>query len=127
MTAEVRQGEVLGSLDQRLMLLENNNSWEKWFGKHPGVVLGIVIGALFSGFWMYHTWQVERIEKNFNSQITDLKAQNKGRIDWLKEQQKQRISSASDKCSFEKGRLNSKLLQCSSVVKKHNKKINKDT
>ena len=126
MTTEVRQGEIFGNIDQRLMVLENDK-WEKWFGKHPGIVLGIVIAALFTAFWTYHTWQIERIEKNFSSQIAELKVQNKGRMDWLKEQQKQRVSSATEKCSLQIGKLNNKLLECSSVVKKHNKKINKDT
>lgn len=126
MNAVVRQDEVLGNLDQRLFVLENNK-WEKWFGKHPGIVLGIVIASLSTAFWMYHTWQVERLEKNFNTQLTELKSQNKGRLDWLKEQQKERMSSSNEKCSLEKSQLNNKLLQCSSTAKKHNKALKSDS
>jgi len=126
MNAVVRQDEVLGNLDQRLFVLENNK-WEKWFGKHPGIVLGIVIASLSTAFWMYHTWQVERLEKNFNTQLTELKSQNKGRLDWLKEQQKERMLSSNEKCSLEKSQLNNKLLQCSSTAKKHNKALKSDS
>ncbi len=126
MNAVVRQDEVLGNLDQRLFVLENNK-WEKWFGKHPGIVLGVVIASLSTAFWMYHTWQVERLEKNFNTQLTELKSQNKGRLDWLKEQQKERMSSSNEKCSLEKSQLNNKLLQCSSTAKKHNKALKSDS
>jgi len=122
MNAEVRQNEVIGNLDQRLFILENNK-WEKWFGKHPGIVLGIVIASLSTAFWMYHTWQVERLEKNFKTQLTELKSQNKGRLDWLKEQQKERMTSSNEKCSLEKSQLNNKLLQCNSTAKKHNKRL----
>lgn len=124
MSGIVRQDEVFGHLDQRLLILENNK-WETWFGKHPGVVLGAVIASLSTAFWMYHTWQIERLEKNFNTQITELKLQNKGRIDWLKEQQKERLSSQKDKCSFEKSKINNQLLQCNAITEKRNKPIKK--
>lgn len=111
MTAQVRENEVFGALDQRLLILENNK-WEKWFGKHPGIVLGTVVVTLCSAFWVYHTWQVERIDKKHTEQIASLQKLNKDRLEWLKEQQKQRSLSYSEKCSLEKDRLTNKLSQC---------------
>lgn len=111
MTSQVRENEVFGALDQRLLILENNK-WEKWFGKHPGIVLGTVVVTLFSAFWVYHTWQIERIDKKHTEQIVSLHKQNKDRLEWLKEQQKQRSLAYGEKCSLEKDRLNDQLSQC---------------
>ncbi|WP_426358134.1 hypothetical protein ACPUVO_17090 [Pseudocolwellia sp. HL-MZ19] len=127
MAGEVRENETRGSLDQRVFALETSNPWNTWFGKNPGTVIGIIITALFSGFWVYHTWQVERIDKNYKEQIANLQKQNKDRIEWLKEQQIQRISSVDEKCSLEQDKLNSKLLMCTDAVKKHTKFVKSDT
>jgi len=128
MTDNVRDNETRGSLDQQILLaLETSNPWNTWFGKSPGTVIGIVVVTLFSGFWMYHTWQVERIEKNYKDQIASLQKQNKERISWLKEQQKQIASSSVEKCSLEKDRISSKLLQCTSTAQKHIKAIKSDS
>jgi len=128
MSDNVRENETRGSLDQQILLaLETSNPWNTWFGKSPGTVIGIVVVTLCSGFWMYHTWQIERIDKNYKDQIANLQKQNKDRINWLKEQQKHRVSSFSEKCSLEKDKINSKLLQCSSTAQKHNKALKSDS
>jgi hypothetical protein len=127
MVGEVRKNETRGSLDERVFALETSNPWNTWFGKNPGAVIGILIASLCSGFWFYHTWQVERIDKNHKEQIANLQKQNKDRIEWIKEKQKQRVSSFGEKCSLEKDKINSKLLVCSDTAQKHNEAINKDT
>ena len=61
-----KHGEVIGQLDKRLFNLENDNTfsaWEKWFGKHPMVVVGIVITALCAGFWGFYAWTIDRLDR----------------------------------------------------------------
>lgn len=103
MTAPVRQDETRGSLDERVLALENGllNRWENWFGKHPGPVIGIVIVTICSAAWIIHTWQVDRITKEYESRIT-----------WLKEQNLSGQQALKEKCNIEKERLGNKLEQC---------------
>lgn len=103
MNAPIRQDETRGSLDERVLALENtlSNRWENWFGKHPAAVIGIVIVTLCSGAWVIHTWQVDRITKEYESRIT-----------WLKEKNLENIKFNEEKCNIEKDRIDSKLQQC---------------
>jgi uncharacterized protein (UPF0261 family) len=103
--APIRQDETRGSLDERLLAIENSlfNRWENWFGKHPGAVIGIVIVTICSGAWVVHTWQVDRITKEYESRIT-----------WLKEQNIENIKAVKEKCNIEKERIGNKLEQCKS-------------
>jgi hypothetical protein len=127
MSPEIRQDEVLGKIDQRLMVLENDDKWEKWFKQSPGIVLALVITTLCSACWMIYTWQMEEKNKSHNEQLEILQNQNKERINWLKEQQKQTVTASSEKCTFEKQKLNNQILQCNNIVKKHNKALKTDS
>jgi hypothetical protein len=124
MTTETRQNEVKGSLDARVLALENSllNRWENWFGKNPGTVLGIVVVALTSGFWVYHTWQIERNDKQYEKEITRILEENESKIKWLKEQQEAKVVSENDKCDIEKKQLSLELESCRKdhMEKEHN-------
>ena len=93
MSGEIREDETIGSLSKRVLTLESCNKWESWFGKSPGTVLSIFAGTLISAFWFYHTWQIERIDKNHQSEISNLQVANKDRIDWVKNQQRISVPS----------------------------------
>jgi hypothetical protein len=99
----VREGEIQGSLDERLLAIEKSllNRWEHWFGKHPGAVIGIIIVAMCSGAWVVHTWQIDRITDEYES-----------RIAWLKEKEIANIKAVEVKCSIEKERIGNQLEQC---------------
>lgn len=127
MSPEIRQDEVFGALDQRLMILENDDKWERWFKKSPGIVLAVVIATLCSAFWMIYTWQMEQKDKSHNEQLLILQNQNKERISWLKEQQKQTATASSEKCTFEKQQLDNQIFQCNNIVKKHSEASKTDS
>ena len=120
MSSETRQNERKGSLDDRVLVLERSllNRWENWFGKNPGTVLGVVVVALSSGFWVYHTWQLERNDKQHQQEISRILKDNELKIAWLKEQQKAKLESGNDKCEVEKQRISLKLELCEKSVRK---------
>lgn len=120
MSPETRQNETKGSLDDRVLALELSllNRWENWFGKNPGIVLGAVIVALSSGFWVYHTWQIERIDKQNQQEISRILEENESKISWLKEQQKAKVESEADKCTIEKKRMSLEIESCVKSIKK---------
>lgn len=120
MNSETRQDEIKGSLDDRVLALERSllNRWENWFGKNPGTVLGIVVVALFSGFWVYHTWQIERMDKQHHQEISRILGDNESKINWLKDQQEAKIVSENDKCEIEKKQISLELESCKKSVKK---------
>jgi hypothetical protein len=103
MTENIRQDETKGSVDERLMVLENSllNRWDRWFGKNPGVVLGIVVFTLASGGWVFHTYQLDYVKKDYES-----------RISWLKEQNALALKNGSDKCSIEKNKIQRQWEKC---------------
>ncbi|OLQ83747.1 hypothetical protein BIT28_27770 [Photobacterium proteolyticum] len=115
---ELRQDETRGSLDSRVLALEmnSNNRWETWFGRNPGIVLGSLIAAMCTGFWVYHTWQVERIDKKHQEELTRITKENDSRILWLKEQHKLTSQADKDKCDIEVSKLKSKLLSQSDLA-----------
>lgn len=104
MTENIRENETIGSVDERLMVLENSllNRWDKWFGKNPGTVLGIVVVALASGGWVFHTYQIDHVKKEYES-----------RISWLKEQRALELKNGNEKCAIEKNKIERKLENCS--------------
>jgi sensor c-di-GMP phosphodiesterase-like protein len=109
--------ETLGNLDSRLLKLEERNIWEKWeqwFGKHPGIVLGGIIAAIVTAAWVYHTWTIERIDKKHKDELVTLDKRAEDKVNWLKEQHKQYLSTHKDKCELEKSKVASKLEQCKS-------------
>lgn len=110
MNQETRQNEVKGSLDDRVLALENSllNRWENWFGKNPGTVLGIVVVTLFSGFWVY----LERVDKQHQQDISRILENNESKIKWLKEQQALKLVSENDKCEIEKKQMSLELESC---------------
>lgn len=110
MNEEIRDRTV-GELEERVFALENKdkNRWEDLFGNKPWVVLGTVIVALFSAFWIYHTWQIERIDKQHQAEISRIINDNESKITWLKEQQKIKLESEKDKHELEKQRLSAQL------------------
>jgi hypothetical protein len=120
MNQETRQNEVKGSLDERVLALENSllNRWENWFGKNPGTVLGIVVVTLSSGFWVYHTWQIERIDKQYQEELSRVQGENESKIKWLKEQQELKLVSENDKCDIEKKQISLELESCKKALKK---------
>lgn len=114
MNSETRQNEIKGSLDERVLALELSllNRWEKWFGKHPGTVLGIVVVSLFTGFWYYHTWQIERIDRQHENELSRIELENKTKIEWLKNQQAASLLSERDMFEIEKKRILLELEMC---------------
>jgi hypothetical protein len=103
MNNDIRKNETKGSVDERLLILENSllNRWDKWFSKNPGVVLGIVVVTLFSGGWVFYTWQIERVTREYES-----------RISWLKEQNALELNNQKDRCSIELKKIGNKLEMC---------------
>ena len=114
MNTESRQNETTGSLDDRVLALENTllNRWERWFDRNPGVVIGCVIVALVSAFWMYHTWQIERIDKKHQEESALISQEHSSRVQWLKEQNELTSKSQENKYSYEISRLKSELNNC---------------
>ena len=115
MSVSSRDEETLGGLDARLMALETSNKFQDWFGKHPGIVLATLFSGLCGGAWVFHTWEIERIDSRHKLEVTRLENRNVDKIKWLKEQHTQINSSNTDKCNIEKERINNKLAQCSMV------------
>ena len=120
MNSETRKDERKGSLDERVLALENSlyNRWENWFDKNPGTVLGIVVTALVSGFWVYHTWQIERNDKQHQLQIDRIVNDNESKIKWLIDQHKAELASENDKCDIDKKSLSLELEACLKSEKK---------
>lgn len=120
MNSETRQNEIKGSLDERVLALERSllNRWENWFGKNPGTVLGIVVVTLSSGFWVYHTWQIERIDKQYQQEVSRILEENESKIKWLKEQHEAKLASENDKCEIEKKQQSLELESCKKSAKK---------
>ena len=120
MSQETRQNETKGSLDDRVVALERSllNRWERWFDRNPGIVLGTVVVALFSGFWMYYTWQIDRIDKLHQQELTRITDEHESKIKWLRDQQLIRLESEKDKCGVEKQRIFSKLEACENSSQK---------
>ncbi len=115
MSENVRIEETLGSLDRRLLMLEEKNIWEKWeqwFGRHPGIVLGAIIVAMVSAAWVYHTWTIERIDKKHQEELATTEKRTEDKVKWLEEQHKQYSVSFKDKCDLEKDKITNKLEQC---------------
>ena len=71
MNRNLRQNETIGSIDARVLALEMSSlyRWEKWFGKNPGVVLGVVVVTICSAAWMIHTWQIDRIDRSHQEEL----------------------------------------------------------
>jgi hypothetical protein len=120
MNNETRQNEIKGSLDDRVLALERSllNRWENWFGKNPGTVLGIVVVALSSGFWVYHTWQIERNDGQHQQELSRILQENESKIKWLKEQQDAKLVSENDKCEIDKKQMSLELESCRKAAKK---------
>ena len=123
MNEEVRD-KTVGELTERVFALENKGStpWEHLFGKKPWVVLSTVVVVLSSGFWFYHTWQIERIDKQNQQEMSRILKENESRIVWLKEQQKTKLESENDKCEIEKQRITAQLESCIKTNKKYDKR-----
>ncbi len=119
MNEEIRDRTV-GELADRVFALENmvSNRWEHLFGNKPWVVVGAVVVALCSGFWVYHTWQIERIDKQHQQEISRIIKENESKIVWLKEQQKTKLESEKDKCEIDKQRISAQLESCMESSKK---------
>lgn len=117
MLDNVRDGETIGSLDARVFALEQSliNRWDRWFGKHPGVILGVVITSLTAGGWIYHTWQMDRVTKEYES-----------RISWLKEQAGLELKNQKDRCDVEKKHLENSLSVCKNNASGSLKATSKD-
>jgi hypothetical protein len=115
MNEETRQNEVRGSLDDRVLALENSllNRWENLFGKNPGAVLGIVIAALVSGFWVY----LERVDRQHQQEVSRILEDNESKIKWLKEQQALKLVSENDKCEIENKQMLLELESCKKALK----------
>ena len=113
MNEEVRD-KTIGELSDRVFALENkvSNRWEHLFGNKPWVVISTIVGVLSSGFWIYHTWQIERIDKQHQQEISRILNENESKIVWLKEQQKTNLKSENDKCEIEKQRITTQLESC---------------
>jgi len=112
-----KHGEVIGQLDKRLFNLENDNTfsaWEKWFGKHPMVVVGIVITALCAGFWGFYAWTIDRLDRTHREQVSYLEKKYKGNLDWMKEQHNVSLNALRERCSFETDKLEDRLRVCKS-------------
>ena len=122
----IREEETRGELDARLLALELSlfNRWEKWFGKNPGSVLGIVIAALFASFWYYHTYQIDRLDRNHLVALTELRKIHQDKMNWLKETHNTNLSTAKERCDIENERANNKLLQCETNTNNHGKSLN---
>ena len=119
MNEEVRD-KTVGELSERVLALENkvSNRWEHLIGDKPLVVLAVVIAGLSSAFWATHTWQVERIDKQHQQEISRILKENESKIVWLKEQQKTKLESENDKCEIEKQRISAQLESCVKSSKK---------
>ena len=118
MNEEVRD-KTVGELADRVFALESraSNRWEHLFGKKPWVVVGTVIVVLFSGFWVYHTWQIERIDKQHQQELSRILKDNESKIVWLKEQHKTKLESEDDKCQIDKQRISAQLESCVELKK----------
>ena len=116
MSSETRQNERKGSLDDRVLALEKSllYRWDNWFGKNPGIVLGVVVSTLFLGFWAY----IERIDKQHHQEISRVIKENESKINWLKEQEKTKLDTENKKCAIEKQRISLKLESCVKSRKK---------
>ncbi|MGL1044817.1 hypothetical protein ACSTD6_21685 [Vibrio vulnificus] len=108
---ETRQNETRGNLSDRVLALENSNSnrWEAWFGKHPGIVVGTLIASMLTGFWVYHTWQVERIDQKHKEELARVTKESESRMAWLKEQHKLTSFANKEKCDIQISKLKSSL------------------
>lgn len=115
MSLHERIEETLGKLDDRVIILEEKNIWEKWeqwFGRHPGIVLGGIVVAIVTAAWVYHTWTIERIDKNHQLERVTIEKRAGDKVSWIKEQHKQYNVSLKDRCSLEKEKISNKLEQC---------------
>ncbi|PSV11802.1 hypothetical protein [Photobacterium leiognathi] len=116
---ETRENETRGNLSQRVLALENssNNRWEAWFGKRPGIVVGILIVTMFTGFWAYHTWHIERIDKKHKEELDRIAKEAESRILWLKEQHKLTASSDKEKCDIKISKIKSSIEEQCKLVR----------
>ncbi|MGF1733677.1 hypothetical protein [Photobacterium kasasachensis] len=116
---ETRQNETRGNLSDRVLALENSSSnrWEAWFGKHPGIVVGTLIASMLTGFWVYHTWQIERIDQKHKEELTRITKESESRILWLKEQYKLTASADKEKCDIKVSKLKSSLEEQCKLVR----------
>ncbi|MFA0570647.1 hypothetical protein [Vibrio gallaecicus] len=116
---ETRQNETRGNLSDRVLALENSNSnrWETWFGKNPGIVVGTLIASMLTGFWVYHTWQVERIDQKHKEELARVTKESESRMVWLKEQHKLTSFANKEKCNIEISKLKSSLEEQCKLVR----------
>ena len=116
---ETRENETRGSLSQRVLALEksSNNRWEAWFGKHPGIVVGTLIASMLTGFWVYHTWQIERIDQKHKEELARITKESESRISWLKEQHKLTVSSDKEKCDIKISKITSSIEKSCKLVR----------
>jgi hypothetical protein len=123
MSLDEKIDETLGNLDSRLLKIEEISSNTDWFGQHPIIVLAIVITTLVSAFWLYYTYEVDRIEKRHLSEVSRLESRhqldvnrlekaNTDKVTWLQQQNSKEDQTAIEKCKVEKLKINNILDQC---------------
>lgn len=117
---------TVGHLEQRVIALEKKYSskLDDLFGQKPWVVLSVVIGALSSAFWVYHTWQVERLDRLHSEEISRINSEHSEKMAWLKEQYNLRLKNQASKCQNQVEHLANKATACAenSITKPSNSK-----
>jgi len=128
-----RENETRGSLDDRVFALEQSLTyrWDRWFDKNPGIVLGVVIVALGTAFWTYHTWKIGRIDNKHQQELSRIIEENESKMNWLKEQQDSNLEIQANKCGMEKEHISKNLEACVNASKlyptKHSEKDTQKT
>ena len=120
MTVETRENETAGSLDARVFALEQSslNRWEKWFDKSPGTVLAATVSALVAAFWIFYTYQINRLEQNHKDQISTIILDNATKVKWLNEQHEIAKKNQTEQCSIQVSRLKANAEKCQTDLEK---------
>lgn len=114
------EDKVVGHLAQRVLALENKytNKWEEHFGQKPWVVISGLCVTLIAAFWIYHTWQVDRIDRLHGAELTRISTEHKDKISWLKEKHLVSMKNQVSKCELENKTLKNELKSCSQNITK---------
>ncbi|EGT3628197.1 hypothetical protein FAP94_17715 [Morganella morganii] len=119
-TPEIIEDRVVGHLAQRVLALENRytNKWEEYFGQKPWVVIAGVCVALVTAFWVYHTWQIDRMDRLHNNELDRIKSEHKDQISWLKEKHQVSLNNQTAKCELNNQSLKKEIESCKQNITK---------